>query len=228
MDTDLGETNQKEKQYVRTISELRTNPKNPVDYVGFYNKHKDRALSMGLITKLIRVPDAKKLSKTLYFKKLLEYRKAIYNFYDVYTTFQFYKSRNQNVIIPRRKDDLNVFYETIRALRLENEAAYVRFVTPINAVTPPLERVPKEELFPDRPILVTPPESPRKEPANESPETFLPEQLRFTPDPSPTKAQVGCNVCAKVAAFKCANCRDAAYCGSECQRSDWKNHKFFC
>ena len=37
-----------------------------------------------------------------------------------------------------------------------------------------------------------------------------------------------CNVCSKPTIKKCGKCGLARYCRTECQRSDWKNHKKIC
>ncbi|TBU39347.1 hypothetical protein BD309DRAFT_1083464 [Dichomitus squalens] len=39
---------------------------------------------------------------------------------------------------------------------------------------------------------------------------------------------LGCAVCGKRATSRCAGCQSIAYCGSECQRSDWPDHKITC
>merc|ERR1712129_291487 len=37
-----------------------------------------------------------------------------------------------------------------------------------------------------------------------------------------------CIECGKPATTKCAKCRMTHYCGTECQRASWKEHKQFC
>ncbi|KAI0704233.1 hypothetical protein C8T65DRAFT_830856 [Cerioporus squamosus] len=39
---------------------------------------------------------------------------------------------------------------------------------------------------------------------------------------------LGCSVCGKKAASRCAQCQSVWYCGAECQRADWPEHKQSC
>ena len=37
-----------------------------------------------------------------------------------------------------------------------------------------------------------------------------------------------CPACARVAKTKCTGCKKVFYCGRECQKKHWKQHKFDC
>ncbi|ELT90474.1 hypothetical protein CAPTEDRAFT_222728 [Capitella teleta] len=39
---------------------------------------------------------------------------------------------------------------------------------------------------------------------------------------------VKCDVCTNLAAFLCASCKKAAYCGRQCQMQGWDQHKSTC
>jgi hypothetical protein len=48
-------------------------------------------------------------------------------------------------------------------------------------------------------------------------------------DPSPkTSVTRTCLLCSKEAANKCGRCKTVWYCGTECQKADWKHHKVLC
>ncbi|KAH8798446.1 hypothetical protein DL96DRAFT_1639411 [Flagelloscypha sp. PMI_526] len=41
-------------------------------------------------------------------------------------------------------------------------------------------------------------------------------------------AETGCEICGKNAASKCLQCQIVRYCGAECQKLDWPNHRTLC
>ena len=40
--------------------------------------------------------------------------------------------------------------------------------------------------------------------------------------------QMSCGVCGKEEGKRCAGCGTVAYCGKECQKAQWKDHKRTC
>ena len=52
--------------------------------------------------------------------------------------------------------------------------------------------------------------------------------MRHNAAPPPKLPQARCALCAEPAAKRCSACGGPAYCGADCQKQDWKNHKPAC
>lgn len=59
------------------------------------------------------------------------------------------------------------------------------------------------------------------------PEFMLSTILPLPPKKAPERSKVNCT-CGKPAKMWCSRCRAVAYCGKECQKADWKQHKRAC